>query len=370
MNYKDYTDKYFLRSKEILEKSGINPIVRYQVFVRNGGVVESIDEAIEFIRGVVGNKVRIFTLKDGFARPLEPILKLEGRVQDLIDLETVYLGIISSGFTGNVDLRQVRRDAIDIVSDAEDKPVLYMGARHFHYNLDASISQICKDAGFIGCSTDVGAKAWGNEGTGTIPHALILAIVIPLKENGSMNNLTVEAARLFDKYVNKSVNRIVLIDTFNREITDSIEVAKEIKSLWGVRIDTCGENYIEGYGSMPGVVLDDDLQGCFTGKPGVSIDGVWRLKKTLIDNGFGHIKIVVSSGFNVKKIKAFGKADKLFNELYGYPMFDIIGTGSVGNPVMATSDIVAYFNEKEGKWIPFSKVGRGEWESERLVEVK
>ena len=91
--------------------------------------------------------------------------------------------------------------------------------------------------------------------------------------------------------------------------------------------------------------------------------------KALIANGFGKVKVIVSSGVNAKKIKEFVRVDKIFQEHYGLPMFDSIGTGSLGNPIMATSDIVAYFSEKENRWVPFSKVGRGERESDRLVEV-
>ena len=33
-NIEQYTDKYFLRAKQILEQENINPIVRMQVFAR------------------------------------------------------------------------------------------------------------------------------------------------------------------------------------------------------------------------------------------------------------------------------------------------------------------------------------------------
>ena len=42
------------------------------------------------------------------------------------------------------------------------------------------------------------------------------------------------------------------------------------------------------------------------------------------------------------------------------PLFDSIGTGSLANPTMTTSDIYSYFSEKENKWKPLSKVGRQE----------
>ena len=42
-NYGKYTDKYFLRTTQILERDGINLYVRYKVFARKGEEVEEID---------------------------------------------------------------------------------------------------------------------------------------------------------------------------------------------------------------------------------------------------------------------------------------------------------------------------------------
>ena len=55
---------------------------------------------------------------------------------------------------------------------------------------------------------------------------------------------------------------------------------------------------------------------------------------------------------------------------YGRPLFNNIGTGSIENPVMATSDIVAYFSKKEKSWKELPKVGRKEFPSDRLEEIK
>ena len=35
-----YTDKYFLRSKEVLQKEGLNPFIRAQLFIRDEEFVE------------------------------------------------------------------------------------------------------------------------------------------------------------------------------------------------------------------------------------------------------------------------------------------------------------------------------------------
>jgi len=126
-NYLDYTDKYFLRTKEVLEKEGINPIVRYQVFARQDiPELKGIEEAVDFIRAVAGDKVDIYSLRDGQAYlGNTPLMKLEGRVQDLVDLETVYLETLSGNFTGNIDLNDARKEARAIRQAAEDHSASY-----------------------------------------------------------------------------------------------------------------------------------------------------------------------------------------------------------------------------------------------------
>jgi nicotinate phosphoribosyltransferase len=369
-NYRKYTDKYFLRSKDILKEEKINPLVRYQVFARHDSTeLKGIDEAVDFIRGVAGDKVRIYSMKEGesyYAN--EPIMKLEGRVQDLIDLETVYLGILSGNLTGDINLHAIREKAKAIKKAAKDKPVFYFGARHFHPNLDEKLAGICYEEGFVGTSTDIGAKAWKAKGLGTIPHALVLAYEIYIKENCRTGNATVEAAKGFDRYIDKTVPRIVLNCTFNREITDTIESAKALPDLKGTRIDTCGENFSEG--SQEIVLPELDVHEKYLRGRGVTIAGVWALRRGLDESGFGNLEITVSSGFNEGKTDAFMEADRVYQKIYRKPLFNSIGTGSLADPFMTTSDICAYFSEKDGKWKPLSKTGRRELYSNRLEEVK
>jgi nicotinate phosphoribosyltransferase len=368
--YKSYTDKYFLRSKEILEKEKINPLVRYQVFARKDTPeLKGINEAVNFIRDIVGDKVRIYSLKEGERYYTnEPIMKLEGRIQDLIDLETVYLGILSGNLTGEIDLDKVREKARAIKKAAGDKPIFYFGARHFHPDLDERLARICYEEGFVGASTDIGAKAWNAQGLGTIPHALVLAYEINIREKNISGNATVEATKAFDKYIDKAVPRIVLNCTFNREITDTIESAEAVSNLKGARIDTCGENFTQGSQNI--ILPDLNVPGRYLRGKGVTIASVWALRRELDKAGFGNLEITVSSGFNEEKTSAFIEADKEYQKMYGKSLFDNIGTGSLANPFMITSDICAYFNEKLLKWEPLSKIGRDELYSNRLEEVK
>ncbi len=368
--YQEYTDKYFLRSKQILKAEEINPIVRYQVFAREDiGFLRGVDEAAEFVKSVAGDRARVYALRDSMKyHSGEPLMKIEGRAQDLIDLETVYLEILSGNLTGPIDIQEMREKARAVVQAAEGKPAYYFGARHFAPELDQGIAKICQEEGFVGCSTDIGAKAWNSKGIGTIPHALILSYTAYMKEEGIDGNPTLEAARAFDKNIDPKVPRTVLIDTFNREIYDSIRTARNIPNLFGVRIDTCGENYSQGSREVELPELEVDPK-YLRGK-GVTISSVWALREALDKFDFGNIEITVSSGFNEKKTAAFVEADRAYQERYGKPLFDSIGTGSLAKPVMTTSDIVAYHSEREEQWLPLSKKGRGEILSKRLEEIK
>lgn len=373
-NYLEYTDKYFSRTRQILEAKGINPIVRYQVFARKGGIVNGLNNAVDFVKAVAGDKARVYALRDGYQyAPGEPLMKIEGRVQGYVELETVYLGLISGGLTGEIDMNLVRHNARQIRNAARDKKLMYFGARHFHPSLDASIAKICQEEGFDSCSTDIGAKAWGSVGQGTTPHALIVSYAAYMEQNGIEGNPTVEAAKGFDEVIDKKVPRIMLIDTFNREEEDTLKTAWAVPSLSGVRIDTCGENEIQKNRyrtDLPGLPYDSlkEFEKYLFGN-GVKIDGIWDMRELLLTCGLGKLELVVSSGFNAEKTKAFMKADEKFEEMYGVPLFTTIGTGSVANPVMATSDIVAYYDEKTGTWKEKHKVGRPEVQTSRLVEV-
>ena len=338
------------------------------MFTRASDTAKGLDEAVDFVKGLKGAGVKVLSLKDGDRfEPNEALMVLEGRVQNLVDLETVYLGMISGGLTGEISLDDVRKNADEIIMAAEGKPVTYFGARHFHYSLDGEIGQICKDVGFSGAATDVAAKAWGKEGVGTIPHALILSVDAYARTNRHLVNPTGFAALLFDKHMDKEIPRIVLIDTYNREVSDSIAVSNLLEeSMNGIRLDTCGENVMEGSADVQ--IPELDVPDKYLKGNGVTIQGVWHTRKSLIDAGKEDIDIVASSGFNQDKTRAFMQADKVFSEMYGSPLFHSIGTGSIAKPVMATSDIVSYFNESEERWEPLSKVGRGYRENKRLEE--
>ncbi len=370
-NYAYYTDKCFLRSKEILKGDNINPTVRCQIFARkNVKSLKGINEAIDFIRSATNDNVKIYTLREGDSyKANEPIMKLEGKAQDLIDLETVYLGIISDGLSKHLDCEEIKYNAIAIKDIAKDKKVYYFGARHYNYNLDKKIGKICIDAGFDGTSTDAGSSSIKEEGVGTTPHALFLIYQAHLLLHDSLNNSSICVMKAFDRHMYEDVPRTMLNCTFNKEITDFIGTYQYVPSLTGVRIDTCGENNSQGINHfyIP-PYLYDVIDEKYLYNKGVSVASVWALRRALALFGLGHIEITVSSGFNVNKVNAFMIADEYYNSLYDKPLFDVIGTGSLSSDItMATSDIVAY--KRDSMWIPLSKVGRSENFNSRLERM-
>jgi len=357
-SHRPFTDKYFLRANEILKKEGINPTVMYQVFVRKGpGIVDGLEEAVEIIDTYSPkfrqNGGKIYSLCDGdHFESCEPLMHIEGKVQDILELETMYLGVISAATTlangGSMpDLKQVTANAKKISDLAGERPCSYFGARHWHWSLDKAINKAAFEGGFVSTSTDIGAELIGQKGMGTTPHALIL----------SMGN-TVDAIKAFDKHIDSSVPRIILIDTFNKEIGDALESAHALEGrLYGVRIDTCGENIPETCNAYRGNNGRDPSYK--TGK-GVTIEIARHMRNALRGTGHHYAKIVLSSGFgNPEKIKAFNEAE----EKLGIRLYDALGVGGLYEARFATSDIVRI----DGK--NFAKKGRGYKANPKLQEV-
>ena len=318
------TDKYFTKSKQVALKTGVDPIVKYNVFIRKGpGIVCGIDEAIQILKGWTDPEItRIRALYDGESyEPCDTILSYEGRFSELVELETMVLGAISLG-TGCAS------NMHDIVQAANGIPVWDFHARHNHYNVTAQISYAAWVGGAAGCSTDIGAVAFSEKGIGTIPHALVLVF-------GS----TLQGAKAYHA-THPNERLIVLIDTYNRECTDSVELVKTFgKALYAVRIDTHGDIVAEA---------NED------GDKGVTVGAVRALRKALDSAGGKHVKIIVSSGFDAEKTRWFVGA--------GAPI-DAVGTGSFIETREATADIV----EVDGQ--PTFKTGRAYKENPNLKPV-
>ncbi|MCB0318500.1 MAG: hypothetical protein KDD56_07060 [Bdellovibrionales bacterium] len=383
-DHRPYTDKYFLRTAEILKAEGLNPIVRAQVFIRKGpGTIHGIEEAVAIIdkySDFIKNGGRIYSLKEGSSYEAgDTVMVLEGRVQDIVELETMYLGVIAAETTkindgvDRVNLDQVEKSTKAIIEMIGGRSLLYFGARHWHYSEDADIADAAYKGGAGSAATDIGAARRGQLGVGTIPHALenIYAAV------HGKDRAVVEATLAFDRVIDPSVPRIALIDYNNHEVEDSIATADALKGrLHGVRVDTCGENIAQGaFASEELVPENHPLKEFIKYIPeedkkfwfgnGVSISGVFALRKALDDAGHKDVRIFLSSGFGkIEKVKAFLRAEALLQT----KLFDSLGVGSLYKPCRTTTmDIVAVADSLEGlDDSPMSKVGRAYRPNARL----
>ncbi len=369
--HEPHTDKYFLRSSEILRKENINPFVRYQVFIRNGyKVVDGIDESIAAIMKYSPefkeNGGKIYALHDGDRyEPEETLMFIEGPVQDLIELETIYLSILSERTSKANKLPDPNMDAIrypvKTIVETLDKskfgprPLSYFGARHYGYEWDAPICKVANEFGAVSASTDYGAEIFGQKGVGTVPHALVLTMAI---EYG-IEDSAVETMRAFDKHMPKDVPRVFLADTFNKEITDTLKVAEELDDFWGPRFDTNGAIVAEGGKKWGGF----NAVPYHTGE-GVKISGVNAARDAFDKAGYEDLKIALTSGFsNPEKVAAFIAAE----EVKSRQLFDFIGAGFADNRYTATSDIMGYYNSDD--FVELHKTGRSLRPNPKLKEV-
>jgi len=360
-HYEQYVDKYFLRAKTVLEKEHLDPTVLAQVFIRRGNCkVYGIGEALQFMRNYLDftKDGKIWTACEGkMIDNCGTVMLIEAPIQSIIALETIYLGLISAETTlrnkeEDIDLKSIQENMSKIKDLVKDRPVSYFGARHWRYDRDYEIALAAKKGGATNCSTDAGAKAWGDKckGIGTIPHVLETIYHF----TSGIEKAVLESTKAFDEHMPMDIPRTALVDYSNRELIDTILIQNKLRHrLDGIRIDTCGENVMEG---AWGAYIPSKPYWFGTG---VTVSGVYNIAKAR--ERLNHkYKIILSSGFgNIEKVKAFVEAEK---EL-GIKLFDGLGVGGLYKSRMATMDVVRVSDQK------ISKTGRGLLQNKGLRRV-
>jgi nicotinate phosphoribosyltransferase len=333
-----YTDAYFNHARETLLADGLHPQVVMQVFQKKDAYLGGIDEAIAIVKlcSEDWDGLKIHALYDGDRiAPYETVMTIEGDYTAFAHLETLYLGVLSRRtlITSNV---------VRVLEAANGKPIIFMPARHDHHRNQTGDGYAAYVAGRvvgapIGVTTDEQASWWGGKGVGTVPHALISAY----------GGDTVLAATRFAEWAPSDLNVVVLVDFENDSVRTSLEVARALgPRLWGVRLDT-SENLADKS-------LWDEL-GDF--KPtGVNERLVRKVRAALDDAGFAEVRIVVSGGFTVEKIREF--------EERGVPV-DSYGIGS--SLIRGSNDFTADVVVTDGK--PSAKAGRRYRMNPRLEPV-
>jgi len=291
-----YSDKYFVRAREVLIADRHRPRVLMQVFGKAPAFLGGSDEAIALLKlcAVEWDDLVVHALYDGDPiEPWETVLTIEGPYDAFAHLETLYLGVLARRTRVGTNTRRV-------VEAARPRQVMFFPARHDHWLVQTGDGYAAHIAGAIGVSTDAQASWWGSEGIGTVPHALIAAY----------GGDTVLAARKFAEHMPEDVRLIVLVDFDNDSVRTAIEVARALgERLYGVRLDTSE------------TLVDRSIipqMGTFR-PTGVNPQLVHNVRRGLDREGFADVRIVVSGGFDVEKIRAFEEA--------GVPV-DAYGVGS------------------------------------------
>ena len=348
---KHFTDKYFLKTREIVGSFG-DCEVTYAVFMRRPVIFTprlAVDwlEAMAAARGV-GFDIQMLYAEGDWVGAGEPLMYIRGPFAHLVDLETLFLQRLGppcvaafNAFLMCTDLPYVSFIAMDArhCAGAEMAEMMAYAA-----SVGSAKAKKETDAnGFIGNATDATAHYFGNEkGLGTMPHALI-----------GYAGSTLRAAEMFHETFPDDP-LYVLVDYFGQEVTDSLEVCRRYPELaaagrLGVRIDTHGGRFVEGLDTAASyAVLDRHAAHAIrtyrtetelrwlTGT-GVTAAAIFHIRETLDNAGFDQVKIIASSGFSPRKCKLMASIRA---------PIDFIGTGSylpeLWGETYATADVIAY----------------------------
>jgi nicotinate phosphoribosyltransferase len=294
-----YSDKYFVRTRDVLVGARRNPRVTMQVFQKGDAWLGGIDEAIAILKSCLTTGHRwedldVHALHDGDrVEPRETVMLITGPYVAFAHLETLYLGVMARRTRVATNTRLV-------VEAAWPKPVMFFPARFDHWQVQTGDGYAAHIAGAIGVSTDAQASWWGSEGIGTVPHSLIAAFGAD----------TVAASLAFAEQISPEVRVVSLVDFDNDCVGTALAVARALGSrLSGVRLDT-SESMVDRS------ILAQ--MGSFDPR-GVNPQLVRNVRAALDREGFGHVQITVSGGFTPEKIRRF--------EAEGVPV-DSYGVGS------------------------------------------
>jgi nicotinate phosphoribosyltransferase len=333
-----YTDAYFNHTRATLRYDGRNPNVLMQVFQKRNAHLGGMDEALAILKLCADDweSLTVNALYDGDAiEPFETVLTIEGDYTTFAHLETAYLGTLARRTL-------ITTNVVNVLEAANGKPVIFMPARHDHHRVQTGDGYAAYVAGQIvgapiGVTTEEQASWWGGSGLGTVPHSLIAAY----------GGDTVTAAKRFAAWAPEDMSVTVLVDFENDSVRTALEVADALgPRLWGVRLDTSE------------LLVDRSLWeelGDFT-PTGVNPRLVRNVREALDARGFGDVKIVVSGGFTLEKIREF-EEDDVPVDAYG------VGSSLIRGSNDFTADVVLTDGE------PSAKVGRAYRPNPRLELV-
>ncbi|MEM4654745.1 MAG: nicotinate phosphoribosyltransferase [Thermosphaera sp.] len=304
------TDIYFERTVKILRTKNLRKKVRMEFHSMSlpGGyewaVFTGLEEALKLLEG---KPVNVYAMDEGtIFKAGEPLMIIEGYLDDFILFETALLGILRHYSSISTKAARLKRLAMD-------KTLLFFGLRAVHPALAPMVDRAAFIGGMDAVSGVASEKYLGLTPSGTMPHALIIAFGDQRK-----------AWKAFDEVIEENIPRIMLVDTFYDERIEALMAAETLgNKLHGVRLDTPSSRR----GNMRRIVEE--------------------VRWTLNLYGYSNVKIVVSGGIDEEEIIELRNIVDAFG----------IGTSvSFPQSIDISADIVEVY--ENGRWLPLAKRGK------------
>ncbi len=276
-----YSDKYFVRAREILLADGHRPRVTMQVFAKTHAFLGGMDESVAILKlcAVEWKDLVVHALFDGDeVEPWETVMLIEGPYDAFAHLETLYLGVIARRTKVGTNTRPGGRggppQGSDVLPGAA-RPLAGADGGRLGRPRRRSDRRLHRRAGLL----------VGEQGGRHRAHALIAAY----------GGDTVRATRKFADHMAESVRLITLVDFENDSVGTSLACARALGGrLYGVRLDT-SETMVD----------KSVIPQMGSAKPtGVTPQLVHNVRTALDREGFSGVKIVVSGGIDVRRSAA------------------------------------------------------------------
>ncbi|EIE41934.1 nicotinate phosphoribosyltransferase [Mycoplasmopsis canis UFG1] len=280
MNKEKYIASYFKKTQTILSNELPNNKIIMQFFQRqDNSLLAGMGEVLSLLEEVTDtSKYIIRYLPDGSKiNNLDIVLELEGNYQDFGIWEGMIDGILARSTS-------IATNAYKCKVAAGDKEVIFMGDRADHY-INQEVDGKAVSIGGISLVSTLAQmqKSENNDNVfGSMPHVLI---------QGFGGDVVAATKAYHKNFPNNKL--IALVDYHNNVIRESLKIWEALgDKVWGVRIDT-SKNMVDH-------MFDGEEP-----QYGVNPEQIFRLRRALDNAGAVNYKIVVSSGFDEKKIKLF-----------------------------------------------------------------
>jgi len=277
-----YSDAHFNSGRAALRAQGRVAHVTWQLTAKHAGWLGGIDEAVALLKLCSDDfsALEVHALFEGDrVEPWDTVMHVQGDYASFAHLEPLIVGTMARRTRVCSNLRV-------LVDAARPKPVYFFGGRNDHPLMQPGDGLSTHVAGATAVSTEALGAFTGKKPVGTVAHALIAAY----------GGDTVAATQAVAAVTAADVPLIALVDYENDAVGTALAVARAMDGrLWGVRLDTAetmvDRSVIPIMGSFPPTGVNPAL--------------VWNVRNALDAEGFGDVKIIVSGGFTLARIRAF-----------------------------------------------------------------